>query len=211
MKRRILKKEDGAIGIGTLIVFIALILVAAIAAAVIIGTAEDLEERGEQAAGEARDVVRQTPRTIRAEGEVNAASQIQDLEVYIDYIGSEGVNMENVVVHVVATQQGGQGDRADLTMNEGQIDVATADFFGIEEIADPLDHFDPQDNPPRYILGETTQLKLLIDLSLCAVTLPPDSTLRIEITTTDSGGRTISIWETPTAYPQQGGWVILED
>jgi archaellin len=211
MKRRILKKEEGAIGIGTLIVFIALILVAAIAAAVIIGTAEDLEERGEEAAEDARDVVKQTPRMIRAEGQVNAASQIQTIEVYIDYIGSEGVDMSNVVVHVLATQQGGQGAKADLTLDEGAPDTADDDNYGIEEVADPLDHYDPDDNPPRFILGETTQLKLIIDLSLCAVTLPPDSDLRIEITTTDSGGRSISVWETPSAYPQQNGWVILQD
>jgi flagellin FlaB len=211
MKRRILKKEDGAIGIGTMIVFIALILVAAIAAAVIIGTAEDLEEWSQEAAGDAKDVVKQTPRMIRAEGQVNAASQIQDLEIYIDYVGSEGVNMNNVVMHVIATQRNGQGAKADLVMNENQVDTATATQFGIVVVADPLDHFDETDNPPRYVMGETTQLKLLVDLSLCAVTLPTASTLRIELTTTDSGGRTISIWETPNAFPQQGGWIILED
>lgn len=211
MKRRILKKEDGAIGIGTMIVFIALILVAAIAAAVIIGTAEDLEERSQEAAGDAKDVVKQTPRMIRAEGQVNAASQIQDLEIYINYVGSEGVDMNNVVMHVIATQRNGQGAKADLVMNELQVDTATATQFGIVVVADPLDHFDETDNPPRYVMGETTQLKLLVDLSLCAVTLPTASTLRIELTTTDSGGRTTAIWETPNAFPQQGGWVILVD
>ncbi len=211
MKRRILKKEDGAIGIGTMIVFIALILVAAIAAAVIIGTAEDLEERSQEAAGDAKDVVKQTPRMIRAEGQVNAASQIQELEIYINYVGSEGVDMNNVVMHVIATQRNGQGAKADLVMNELQVDTATATQFGIVVVADPLDHFDETDNPPRYVMGETTQLKLLVDLSLCAVTLPTASTLRIELTTTDSGGRTTAIWETPNAFPQQGGWVILVD
>ncbi len=211
MKRRILKKEDGAIGIGTMIVFIALILVAAIAAAVIIGTAEDLEERSQEATEDAKDVVKQTPRMIRAEGQVNAASQIQELEIYIDYIGSQGVDMRNVVMHLIVTQQGGQGAKADLVMNQQDISVVTATEFGIEVVSDPLDNFDETDNPPRYILGETTQLKLLVDLSLCAVTLPQDSSLRVELTTTDSGGRTTDIWETPSAYPQQGGWVILED
>ncbi len=211
MKRRIMKKKEGAIGIGTLIVFIALILVAAIAAAVIIGTAEDLEERGEEAAEDAKDVVKQTPRMIRAEGEVNAANQIQEVEIYIDYIGSEGVNMQNVVMHVLATQQGGQGAKADLIFNDQDEETATASNYGIIPIADPLDTYDPDDNPPRFILGETTQLKLIVDLSLAAVTLPPDSDLRVELTTTDSGGRTTSVWETPSSYPQNGGWVIFED
>lgn len=209
--RRKMKKEDiGAIGIGTLIVFIALILVAAIAAAVIIGTAEDLEERGQEAAGDAKNVVKQTPRILRAEGEVATSGNIDNVDIYLDYIGSKGVDMRNVVLHVVATPNGGTAARVDLTQNLNPTTTATATTFGTTEIVDPLNQWDPTGTPPRYILGETTQLRVRISLSSAATVLPPDSFLRIEITTTDSGGRTIDEWETPSAYPS-GGWVLLED
>ncbi|OYT46388.1 hypothetical protein B6U90_01175 [Thermoplasmatales archaeon ex4484_6] len=210
MRRKMRKEDIGAIGIGTLIVFIALILVAAIAAAVIIGTAEDLEERGQEAAGDAKNVVKQTPRILRAEGEVATSGNIDNVDIYLDYIGSEGVDMRNVVLHVIATPNGGTAARADLTQNLNPTTTATATTFGTTEIADPLNHWDPAGTPPRYILGETTQLRVRISLSSAATVLPPDSSLRIEITTTDSGGRTIDEWETPSAYPS-GGWVLLED
>lgn len=211
MKKMRQKKDIGAIGIGTLIVFIALILVAAIAAAVIIGTAEDLEERAEEASGDARTMIQQVPRIIRAEGTVAASGNIDVVDIYIDFIGNDGVDMRNIVVHVVATPNNGVASRADLTINIANLGSADSQFFGVTEIADPLGHWDTTASPPRYIIGEGTLLRLALNLQSAASSLPPDSDLRIEITSSDSGSKTIDEWVTPSAYPQTNSIVILEN
>ncbi len=210
MRKMKQKKEIGAIGIGTLIVFIALILVAAIAAAVIIGTAEELEENAERVTEDARTMIRQLPRIVRAEGEVAANSHIDDLFIYLHYIGSDGIDMNKIVIHILVEPNGGIGDYADLTLNIGSIGTASSDYFGTEQISDPLDHWDPLASPPRYIIGEGTMLRLTIDLSSAATTLPPDSDLRLEITSSNAGGKTIDEWETPAAYPSIGSIVTLQ-
>ena len=55
MNIRNLKNEDsGSIGIGAMIVFIALILVAAVASTIIIKTAEELQQNAEQTSSDTR-------------------------------------------------------------------------------------------------------------------------------------------------------------
>jgi archaellin len=211
MRKTKQKKDIGAIGIGTLIVFIALILVAAIAAAVIIGTAEDLEERAEEASDDAKTMIQQVPRIIRAQGTVAASGNIDVVDIYIDYIGNDGVDMRNVVVHVLATPNNGVATRADLTINIANLGSADSQFFGVTEIADPLGHWDTTTSPPRYIIGEGTLLRLSLNLQSAASSLPPDSDLRIEITSSDSGSKTIDEWVTPAAYPQANSIVNLEN
>ncbi len=55
--KKMIKKEDGSIGIGSLIIFIALMVVAAIAAAVIVSTVSSMRDRAYGAANSADNLV----------------------------------------------------------------------------------------------------------------------------------------------------------
>ncbi|MCU0798854.1 MAG: hypothetical protein MUC62_04200 [Candidatus Thermoplasmatota archaeon] len=202
------KEETGAIGIGTLIIFIALILVAAIAAAVIIKTAEELEEQGEKVSGDAQKLVSSTPQIKIAEGTV-ASGTIGSIDLYLDLYGSDAVDMRNVVLHVLVTPNGGTGDSADLSYNLGNPGSATSAFYGTTEIIDPNNQYNPTGNPAIYLLGERARLKLNVNLALSASSLPPDSSIEIWVHTTTSGHQTYDYYETPSEYPS-GGVVKLE-
>ncbi len=82
---RRIKREDekGAMGVGTLIVFIAMVLVAAVAASVLIDTANKLQQQAEQTGDQA----------IR---EVSTAFQVQDV---FGYDASSG-GLENITLKV---------------------------------------------------------------------------------------------------------------
>ncbi|MBN1391055.1 MAG: hypothetical protein JXA22_10490 [Candidatus Thermoplasmatota archaeon] len=208
MKGRIPKKEEGAIGIGTLIIFIALILVAAIAAAVIIGTAEDLEEKAESASESAQKLVESSPTIIIAEGDISASNTISVVNLYINLYGGEGVDMRDVVIHILATPSGGNGVSGDVTLDT--VGSADADSFAVVEIHDPLGSWDPTGTPASYILSRRAQLMIVINLGLAATSLPPDSTLEFTIDVTTSGHETYDSYRTPASYPA-GGVVSLED
>jgi flagellin-like protein len=66
--------DRGQVGIGTLIVFIALVLVAAIAAGVLINTAGFLQSQAEQTGQESTDQVSNNIQLVTAEGEANQAN-----------------------------------------------------------------------------------------------------------------------------------------
>ena len=103
MKRIGLRKdEEGAIGIGTLIVFIALILVASIASAVILQTAYELENRAELTGKDAANSATGGVAIISTVGRVDLTAptpHIDELYLIIGLSsGSEGVDLWGTVV-----------------------------------------------------------------------------------------------------------------
>ncbi len=96
-KRKITREETASIGIGTLIVFIALVLVAAVAASVIIQTSENLQNRA-YAVGK---------QTIR---EVSSGVQI------VDQIGY--CNEEKTVIEYLAISVRPRAGSYDIDLNE---------------------------------------------------------------------------------------------
>jgi len=209
MRKKSKSDEFGAIGIGTLIVFIALILVAAIAAAVIIGTAEELEEQAETAGQDAENLVEGKINLMYAEGTIDSVSgEIDEVDLYIDLYGSQGVDMRDIVLHVIATPADGTAVSDNLEYNEASPTTASADYFGTEEISDPLDQYDPTSG--EYVLGERVKLYLTVDLGLSTTSLSEDSTLQVIIHVGTSGTVTNERMRTPSAYPT-GGVVLLED
>ncbi|MDG6223966.1 MAG: hypothetical protein QCI82_00455 [Candidatus Thermoplasmatota archaeon] len=209
MKRMHWKRDTGAIGIGTLIIFIALILVAAIAAAVIIATAEDLEEKAQSAKQDAVKLVRAAPMIMIAEGTVSG-SNVVSIDLYMDLYGSEGVDMRDLVLHILVTPTTGNAVSTDLTFNTASPTQATAQFFATDEVLDPLNQYDPTATPPRYILGERARLVLTVDLSTALTALPPASTLEIYTHVTTSGHQRYDFFRTPSAYPTGGIVSLLE-
>ena len=210
MKRKILKKEEGAIGIGTLIVFIALILVAAIAAAVIIGTAEDLEERAESAGQSAERLVEASPVIKIAEGDLSTSpTTVSFVYLYLDLYGNEGVQMTDVVIHMLATPNGGTAVSQSLIFDPTATNPG-ATVYTVDEIIDPNGQWDPTGTPASYILGERARLRVNVDLGLSTSALGPDSALEIFIQVTSSGHQSYDYYRTPASYPS-GGILLLED
>lgn len=102
MQRRTFRKEiEAAIGIGTLIVFIALVLVASIAAAVIIQTAGELENRAELTGSDAAKSATGGIAILNTVGHVDRTGTplIDQLFLVVGLsAGSEGVDLWNTIV-----------------------------------------------------------------------------------------------------------------
>jgi len=96
------KEEEGEMGVGTLLIFIAMILVAAVAAGVLVQTVYKLASQAGQTGDEALKEVATGVKVVDAWGKANADhTQLVSLHIKIGLVaGSPEINLNNMIVEV---------------------------------------------------------------------------------------------------------------
>jgi flagellin FlaB len=98
--------DRGQVGIGTLIVFIAMVLVAAIAAGVLVNTAGFLQATAEDAGQESVDKVTNRVEVVNQHGVVGADEDIEELNLTIRLAaGSSAVDMNSTSIKYLSDEQ----------------------------------------------------------------------------------------------------------
>ncbi len=94
------KDRRGIVGIGTMIVFIAMIIVASVAAGVLINTAGSLQQQARATGEETISEVSSGVRVLAAKGLTGTANNtIQQIDLIVrPYAGTRGINLENTVI-----------------------------------------------------------------------------------------------------------------
>jgi flagellin-like protein len=96
------EEERGQVGIGTLIVFIAMVLVAAIAAGVLINTAGFLQSQSEQTGEESTAQVSDRLETVSVTGNVNSSEEVDQIDVMVTKAaGANDIDMNATTAQLV--------------------------------------------------------------------------------------------------------------
>jgi len=104
--RKLRKDKKGLVGIGTLIIFIAMVIVAAVAAGVLINTSQSLQEQARATGEETIRSVSSGVEVGAVKGQTNSDAIIENLEVVIStYPGSDGINLDETVIQVTTQNE----------------------------------------------------------------------------------------------------------
>lgn len=220
-KIRLKDNEEGAIGIGTLIVFIALVLVAAIASAVLINTAGDLQSRARRTGEDAVDDVSGGINVLQVDGQYDATSgQIDNLKVYIClYSGTDAINIGD------STEPSPAGDGS-LVIHQAVVDFndaesGTADY-GAQAVGTTIQWtsndivVDPHGAYANSnVLDQDSIIAITIPITdggtpPSAVPLSPRSEVTLSFMVGAGGSPTLVTFMTPGTYnAQDDDWINL--
>ena len=101
-KKTVLSEDErGLVGIGTLIIFIAMVIVAAVAAGVLINTSQSLQEQARKTGEETIRSVSSGVEINAVKGQTNENAKITSLEAVVStYPGSDGINLGETVIQI---------------------------------------------------------------------------------------------------------------
>jgi len=188
--------DRGQVGIGTLIVFIAMVLVAAIAAGVLINTAgllqSQAEATGEESSEQVTDRV-QVSTVIGTSGEDNdgneelESGEIDRIELTVlRSPGAGDIDLTNAILEVFA-----EGESATLTWNSDDDDGEEFDNTipdpGDDNIEDGFAIQDIQGASDGSLSDSSDRATLAFDLSEKADTLSEGESVQISVTSASGG------------------------
>lgn len=134
-RTNILKNDTGDVGIGTLIIFIAMVLVAAVAAAVLIQTSGVLQQKAQQTGKEATTEVSSNLKITAVVGERSTTSveNLTKLNVTVELsAGGSDIDFRQVLVRYINETQ-----TTTLNFNTASPGTAGATTFGYFEERNP--------------------------------------------------------------------------
>jgi len=212
----------GQVGIGTLIVFIAMVLVAAIAAGVLINTAGFLQTQAEDTGTESTEQVADNLNVITTVGDVvtsgnnpNGATEDEIVQVRLGVqpaAGAGNINLEEVTIQYVSdndfanlvhTASASSGDTVfdtdPITAEDGTDNVMTdnADRYEVViYLSDVLDGSGPSASNPsgESITGDNSGLSQLVEGEEAELTM-----------TTEAGGQTVATLQVPDSLAGDSG------
>ena len=146
-------EEEGEMGVGTLLIFIAMIIVAAVAAGVLVQTAYKLQQQAESTGDEALQDVAAGFKVLAVWGSTNSSAVIDTVYIKIALIaGSPGINLENTLIEVTQTIGGGTASEVTLVYAA----TASAAAFNASELRD----MDPSTSEVMMTAGDVFQVKI---------------------------------------------------
>lgn len=190
--------ERGQVGIGTLIVFIAMVLVAAIASGVLITTAGQLQSQasqtGEETTSQVSDIIRITD-VIGTANESGGTTEIENLEIKVRLAsGADAVEM-NETSYTIATM----GDTNAATVVSGNESTTGLSYNQSQGLADGETTLSEQD---QVIIAEI-DLTNISDIN----TLAADDSVSISIEA-PAGGRTVTEKQAPGQLEDGSSYVL---
>jgi flagellin FlaB len=200
--------ENGEMGIGMMIIFIAMVLVAAVAAAVIINTANSVRQQAQSTGDEAISDVSTGFEVTQTLGDRNdyagtTQATIQYLELKVQlYAGSPDIAMGDVLIEITdgnnQATMSFNADVADATSNPNAKHLYTnaTDFSAIALIDDDSTFVDGTTDT-SFVINQGDVIKIFVNTTSLSLSENIDVDLRI---IPRYGNPTIELFTTPDVY-----------
>ncbi len=200
------EEEMGMMGIGTIIIFIAIVLVAAVTAGVFIETVTMLKSQAEETSSQAMAEVSTFLNVRSIFGETNEErTEIQELRVNIGIgPGSPPQNLEFTLINVVGRETSEPLEYVNNSLYEDYENDDYDDdnitegkhYYTAEAVMDPHNEFHNDTNP---IIEPGATLQLRMNASKIGLNLDPQSICELHFTP-KHGATILESFYTPTVY-----------
>jgi len=164
--------EEGEMGVGTLLIFIAMILVAAVASGVLVQTAYKLQQQAESTGDEALQDVATGLKVLGVWGTTDVTPRVDNIYLKVALTaGSPGIDLENVVIEVTQTIGGGASSEVSLAYGA----TASSTEFAATEIRDMA----PSTSAVMMTAGDIFQIQILLNSTGINMPLDPQEQLTV--------------------------------